>query len=316
MRIAFSILSFCLLTAVSRVQAQPALETAPLQNGAQPARPVTPQDAVTQRVESFILALNGQGHFYRALGFVAGAKLGYYGANEIFEEWGKARINTRLEAEKIEIFDFTPTEAKARVTYAFESQHLKSSPFTEVLLLRTTQIRAGERATAWKIVAEEAPTPEALQGLTTTSVGGAPVLTALAQSLAHPQKAVDAFHTAQSIRNLKTLGLGMTQFVYDYDESYALLPQYQKEALKLYLPKTSYDPWQVPARPEETYSFNANLCDASLGAIKNPAQTILFYEGQDEKPVFRYNGKAALGFVTGHVRLVTPEQLKNLSWTP
>ena len=66
----------------------------------------------------------------------------------------------------------------------------------------------------------------------------------------------------------------------------------------------------------ELYTFNDNLLDLQSNDVKTPAQTVLFYEGQNETPTFRYDGKAAICFADGHVALVSPDEAKNLVWKP
>ena len=50
--------------------------------------------------------------------------------------------------------------------------------------------------------------------------------------------------------------------------------------------------------------------------MQNTAQTVMFYEGQNETPIFRYDGRAAICFADGHVTLVTPDEAKSLIWKP
>ena len=66
----------------------------------------------------------------------------------------------------------------------------------------------------------------------------------------------------------------------------------------------------------ELYAFNGNLVDLQLNEVKAPAQTVLFYEGQNEMPIFRYDGKAAICFADGHVALVSPDEAQKLIWKP
>ena len=66
----------------------------------------------------------------------------------------------------------------------------------------------------------------------------------------------------------------------------------------------------------EIYVFNANLSGLSTDQVKTPARTVMFYEGQNEKPIFRYDGKAAIGFADGHTALVSPDEGQKLIWKP
>ena len=66
----------------------------------------------------------------------------------------------------------------------------------------------------------------------------------------------------------------------------------------------------------EFYTFNGNLLDKNMDQIKAPTRTVLFYEGQNEMPIFRYDGRAAICFADGHVALVSPDEAKSLIWKP
>ena len=117
----------------------------------------------------------------------------------------------------------------------------------------------------------------------------------------------------RSQSNLKQLGLGVLQFVQDYDGFCAFAPHYTIEAISPYI-RTS-TPFQVPDT-NEIYTFNGNLSEKNLWDVKDSVQTVLFYEGQNETPIFCYDGKAAICFADGHVALVTPDEAKSLIWKP
>jgi hypothetical protein len=72
----------------------------------------------------------------------------------------------------------------------------------------------------------------------------------------------------------------------------------------------------APSDPKGTlsYTFNANLQSVSIAAIDKPAETILLYEGKDQQPLYRYEGKAVIVFADGHDKLCTAEQVKTFEW--
>ena len=105
----------------------------------------------------------------------------------------------------------------------------------------------------------------------------------------------------------------VAQLSIDYDEVYAFEPRYLIEAITPYVGDPTV--FQVPDT-NEIYTFNANLSGKNLTVVKDFARTVLFYEGQNEKPIFRYDGKAAIGFADGHAELVTPEEAQKLIWRP
>lgn len=115
--------------------------------------------------------------------------------------------------------------------------------------------------------------------------------------------------------NLKQLGLAAMQFVQDYDEKYALKANLFADYLRPYF--RSEDVLVCPLHPKEklSYVFNAKLQNANLAQMQQPAQTVLIYEGQNEKLDFRHDNRAGVCFADGHVQLVTPEEAPNLRWT-
>ena len=56
------------------------------------------------------------------------------------------------------------------------------------------------------------------------------------------------------------------------------------------------------------YSFNPSLMGVKLNQVKNPQSMVLIYEGHDDEPEFRYQGRAAIAFADGSVRMVTPQR--------
>jgi prepilin-type processing-associated H-X9-DG protein len=123
------------------------------------------------------------------------------------------------------------------------------------------------------------------------------------------------------------MSVGMQMLVQDYDNQFALAPEHLQEALMPYLKDRSL--FYVPGS-DEPYTFNANLSerysmmetdgitmvDPPRAFIKNTDKTVMFYEGHNERPIFRYDGKAAMAFADGHVALVSPEEAKTLIWKP
>jgi prepilin-type processing-associated H-X9-DG protein len=65
---------------------------------------------------------------------------------------------------------------------------------------------------------------------------------------------------------------------------------------------------------EQSYSYNPEFRGARLAAVAAPAQTILLYEGKDQKFDFRHelNGIKLTNilFADGHVKAYSPETLE------
>ena len=65
------------------------------------------------------------------------------------------------------------------------------------------------------------------------------------------------------------------------------------------------------------YALNPAIAGKSLAQFDEPARTVALYEGgPDGQPVFRFGGKAVVGFVDGHVELVGPEEAAKLGLKP
>ena len=64
--------------------------------------------------------------------------------------------------------------------------------------------------------------------------------------------------------------------------------------------------------------LNPKLMGVSMRMVNNPGKTVLIYEGAPGAPLFRHDGKAALGFADGHAQLMNAQtvQAQQLHWTP
>ncbi len=72
----------------------------------------------------------------------------------------------------------------------------------------------------------------------------------------------------------------------------------------------------VPDSAYQSYDFNAYLVEMAIKKIKEPARTVLIYEGQGGKLNFRHGGNATVVFVDGSAAMIGPEEAKNLIWNP
>lgn len=145
------------------------------------------------------------------------------------------------------------------------------------------------------------------------------ILATYATYLARPQE-VHEVGAYACLSNLKQLGLGVMQFVQDYDEAYKLKAANYRQAIMPYV--RSEELFYCPDDKEgvknnrPSYSFNVRFENLSLARIAEPAQTVLLYEGKDEQLDFRHNNRAAVCFADGHCKLITPEEAKTLRWRP
>ncbi len=286
----------------------------------------TPTQQIEGTIRAFASDLSGDGIYFRSLNTVANMEpFGYFGGPEWATRWEKKRGSLRLEVEKIEVVDLKENTATAHVSYSWHNSdlHVRSQPIAETINLKLDAAQGTHKA-YWKIVppqsVEEA---EKLVGVLLAGADGipvvpdnAPILNECAARLAHQGTwFLETPNEKESRANLKQLALAAIEFTQDYDENFAFAPQFYKEALAPYA--LQRDIWTIPAIGEP-YTFNANLSghSSSYARLTNRNRVVLFYEGENETPVFRYDGRAAIAFVDGHVALVTPDEAKNLIWKP
>ncbi|HVT11064.1 MAG TPA: hypothetical protein VHE55_02260 [Fimbriimonadaceae bacterium] len=145
------------------------------------------------------------------------------------------------------------------------------------------------------------------------------LLPGVAYLLGNPSAFPSAKVTAKStscLSNIKQLALATIMFASDYDD--VLKTTAAKWSTSIY-PYTKNK--TILTCPEDkpgtvSYSFNGRLANVSMSKIKNPATTVLAYEGKGEKLNFRHEGRAAVAFADGHAKLITKEQAKTLVWKP
>lgn len=163
-------------------------------------------------------------------------------------------------------------------------------------------------ASGWLIV----PPKEMAQGMQS-------LLPSVAYLFGNPQ-AMEASKTAAKstacISNLKQLALATIMFTADNDDVLKTTAAKWKTSIWPYCKNEGL--FTCPEDPKGTlsYSFNSSLANVSMAKIKNPANTVLAYEGSGGKLKFRHNDKAAVAFADGHVKLLTKDQAKTLSWKP
>ena len=117
----------------------------------------------------------------------------------------------------------------------------------------------------------------------------------------------------QALQHLQHLASGVFIFVNDHHDQYCFAAKYADEALRPYIGDESL--WTVPPSTFR-FDFNGHLSGHKVGEVPVPASTVLFYDGTNDTPHFRYDGKAAVGFADGHCKLITPNEAKKLIWDP
>ena len=118
------------------------------------------------------------------------------------------------------------------------------------------------------------------------------------------------------LSNIKQVSIGALMYLQDYDEKFKLQPATYKFKLMPYIKAEHI--FHCPSDPTKgvSYSFNPNLQGISMAKIKSPAKTVMIYEGKAGKLDFRHDGRASVGFVDGHAKLIGKQEAASLRWMP
>lgn len=276
------------------------------------ARPTEVNLQIEQDLGELINALNQSNANFTALPYIYGARIGYFGSNAWVLRFNYYTGDIRIK--DVKVLERKGDEVKATISYAFitrsndETSKAQMENQQETLDFKLVQLPLKAKTQVWQIVPPADKPP--VIGAKNNDVLWANIAYHIAQKETYKP---DGTPVERSINNLKWLGLGVAQFIQDYDEVYAFEPRYLSEAL---LPYVSSDTsFQVPDT-NEMYTFNGNLSGLNLAKVNEVYRTVLFYEGQNQTPIFRYDGKAAICFADGHVALVTPDEAQKLIWKP
>ncbi|RYG62880.1 hypothetical protein EON80_22285 [bacterium] len=267
------------------------------------------QSEIVSDIESFANALNGDDPYFDAVKYVADAKVGYYGGPDWGDAWLGKRGHARLEIEEIAVIAQEGRNAIARVRYFWQAPLFRSASLEETLsLTRTAQpselLLEDEDPHFWQLLSnEEERTVDA----------NSQILNHAIHQILHPQPTKSDPLAEAALTNLKHLGLAANMFAHSFNGVFACYPQYVEQALESYLQNAGM--WKVPGYSTR-FTFNPNLSSYQFSRDDESSRIVLFYEGQDQKPLFRYAGKAAIGFADGHAVLVSPDEMKELIWQP
>jgi prepilin-type processing-associated H-X9-DG protein len=294
----------CLAAAASSAQPAPAPQV------------LTPSELVESSVKEFVSSLNNDNVYFSAVNYVSDPRdYGYFGGPSWAKLWVEKRGNLKLEVDNVVVSNLTDSTAEARVVYHWKSNQprLNSESITENLRFRLGQSISRPQKT-WRIMPTAPPVPEVGPDGRVIVPATPPILNAVAQALADPSAAYAAEMAASSITNLKQLALAALQFMQDYDLQLAFNQDSMVEALKPYTGNKHI--FTVPST-DEVYSVNENLIGKPGNSqIQSMHQVVMFYEGKNQTPIFRYGGKAAIAFADGHVKLVSREEAGTLVWEP
>lgn len=268
-------------------------------------RKETPQQQIEMDLRAFVAAVN-DGHAFNAFPYIADVRFGFFGATE-WHTWWQKTVDRKFTINTVRFDKLEADHATVSVEYSLEPRKGKAAdtkPQVETLLLRrrinNDAVFAGLRGGLWTIV-----TPDKTVDAPWHS------LSWVALCLKQPK---DFDPTSEiALSHLKQMGLAAFQFVQDYEERFLFDGAHMREALTPYLANT--DPFFVPGT-QSTWTFNDRLSDLSLAQITEFGKTVMMYEGQNEQPIFRYNGKATILYADGHCAMVNREEAKSLKWTP
>ncbi len=259
-----------------------------------------------------------QSEVFAGESYIFGARIGFFGSSEWKRDLAMLLYANNVQIDDIKILARDGDAVKAAVAYSFkpardgqEQTEFWKGARQEILDFKLGSTLSAPIRKVWQIVPPETPPPAFnLPDAETKDNLFANVAYHLAQKQTLETTRTPA---ARSIDNLRLLGLCVLQSVQDYNEIYAFEPRYFTQALSPYIS----DPlvFQVPDT-NEIYTFNGNLSATKADYTNKVTQTVMLYEGQNETPIFRYDGKAAICFADGHVALVTPDEAKNLIWKP
>ena len=150
--------------------------------------------------------------------------------------------------------------------------------------------------------------------------GGGIFVVAILAAILFPvfQKVRGNARLASCEANIRQIDLGLTQYTYDNNNKFPVGDY--KQAIMPYIKsdKVFHCPADIPGA--ESYSFNSKLQGISLNKMSAPAATVAIYEGSNQTLDFRHEhtggNVAAVGFVDGHVQVISQSQAQSLRWKP
>jgi len=313
--------SFAVATALAQPNEMPTTIANPPVPAPRVPRPGTPKEQIEFDLKLLFdnlnsLSTNGGDDFLIPTA-ISDARIGYFGLSEWKDYFVQRRGKTQYRLDKIEFETVEKDTARVKVSYALLTPNnvrpadgrpaettILTANEVETLDLKREIVPWQNPNEKWRIVP---PTVENLQPYRTLS------LQHIAYYASQRAGTLPQLRAEISASRLKQAALGVLQFVQDYDERFRFQNEFWREAIRPYVQNDNL--YYIPGT-KTPYSFNDNLSDKSMADINEAAQTVLFYEGSDEKPTFRYNGKAAICFTDGHVQLVTPDGAAKLIWKP
>jgi len=325
------------LLALALVMAFPSLATAqpdpPVQADPNPQQPVPqPQiqpDTPENAARLFVRAASLDDEFQLSM-MVAGARIGYFGNNEwanaLSQGYPRSAIANRT-IDSVEVVD-KPSEDVANVAIKMHwerpnmnGQNLGGEPQKYLLQLRRETLETmpvfQAPKTFWRVV------PPPIEDVLAKPLDQTPPLQLTAAIAARDPRLLSYLQletgTVQerATNQLKQLGLGVAQFVQDYELIFALDDAAHERALRPYVKKDSL--FTIPETKSEKWHFNDNLSEKSFAKLNDSSKVVLFYDGDapdSEHLNFRFDGKTAICFADGHAAALSKDEARVLVWKP
>ena len=148
--------------------------------------------------------------------------------------------------------------------------------------------------------------------------GGGILLIAILAAILFPvfQKAREKARLSACDSNVKQIELGMIQYTQDHNDMFPKSAAAYKDAVFPYLQSEQLFHCPSDQGGPVDYAMNTKLQGVSIDKIAHPDAVIAVYEGKNQTPNFRHDGKAVIGYADGHVEEVPESQAGSLKWTP
>jgi prepilin-type processing-associated H-X9-DG protein len=152
------------------------------------------------------------------------------------------------------------------------------------------------------------------------SSAGRDVIGSLAKMTTGPSaifaNAKEAAKRTTCLSNLKQLALGVMIYIADHDDKFKFTEASLRKAVLTYTKNDKL--WFCPSGSQTVpaYSVNTKLIGKAAAKLKDPANTVLLYEGSKGALNFRHGGYACVAFADGHAKVFKAADAKKLNWNP
>lgn len=114
---------------------------------------------------------------------------------------------------------------------------------------------------------------------------------------------------------LQNIAAGILIFIGDNKGVFATNQARLKTMVTNYLMTSDF--WTAPGDPPGTLSFTINplLAYKNMKGVSHPETLVLIYQGVG-RDLYYQNGKCAVAFADGSVKMITPKESAKLRWKP